>query len=167
MAAARIARACKWTSARAITRGIRHAVLATAVLSGCYVYKPVEGAARPGMHVALDLNDRGRVALSDSVGPSADRIEGEVSSANGDSSYIVRVASIRYTNGSKQRWTLEPLTVRTDLVHRVREKRFSRARTALITGASTAALVIFAVTVDLFGFGNEGAGGGPGPGPDQ
>ena len=137
-----------------------------AMSSGCYVYRPIQGMPASGTQVVLDLNDRGRVALSDSVGPSADRIEGEVQSA-ADSMYVVRVASVRYTNGLTQRWTNEPLGVRTDLLRELREKRLSRARTAVIAGASTAALIVLAITIDLLGFGSDSPGGGGGPGPDQ
>jgi hypothetical protein len=140
--------------------------LGVALLSGCYVYRPVQGMPSSGMQVALDLNDRGRVALSDSVGPSADRIEGEVQSI-ADSTLVVRVASVRYTNGATHRWTSEPLSIRADLVRDVREKRLSRARTWAIAGASTATLVILALSVDLLGFGSDTGGGGGGPGPDQ
>lgn len=136
------------------------------ILSGCYVYRPIEGAPAPGTRIVLDLNDRGRVALSDSIGASADRIEGEVQST-GDSLYVIRVASVRYTNGARHRWTSEPLGIRPDLVRQLREKRLSRARTAVIASASTASLIILAVTFDLLGSGIEGAGGGGGPGPDQ
>lgn len=148
--------------------GAQLAILAlgTAISSGCYVYRPVSGMPASGTRVVLDLNDRGRVALSDSVGPSADRIEGEVQST-ADSVYVLRVSSIRYTNGSTHRWTNEPLGVRADLVRDLREKRLSRARTAVIAGASTAALVVLAISIDLLGFGSDGPGGGGGPGPDQ
>lgn len=136
------------------------------LLCSCYVYRPVNGSPPTGMRVALDLNDRGRVALSDSIGPSADRIEGEVQSA-GDSVYVLRVTSVRYTNGQTHRWTNEPLTVRGDLVRDLRERQLSRARTAFVAGVSTVALVAFMISRDLLGFGSgEGSGGG-GPGPDQ
>jgi hypothetical protein len=118
------------------------------------------------MRVALDLNDRGRVALSDSIGPSADRIEGEVQAAE-DSAVVLRVTSVRYTNGQRHRWTNEPLTVRADLVRDLRARHLSRARTALVAGVSTAAFVAFVISRDLLGFGSPGEDGGGGPGPGQ
>jgi hypothetical protein len=135
------------------------------LLCSCYVYRPLQGSPPSGMHVALDLNDRGRVALSDSIGPSADRIEGEVQSA-GDSGFVLRVTSVRYTNGQRHKWTNEPLGVRTDLVRDLQERQFSRTRTVIVAGISTAALVAFVISRDLLGFGAEGGEGG-GPGPDQ
>jgi hypothetical protein len=140
--------------------------LGIVLTSGCYVYRPIQGMPSSGMQVALELNDRGRVALSDSVGPSADRIEGEVQSI-ADSVLVVRVASIRYTNGATHRWTSEPLSIRADLLRDLQEKRFSRTRTWAVAGASTAMLLILAISVDLLGFGSEGPGGGGGGGPDQ
>lgn len=158
----------EWPSAKCWPKLAHVAVLGLTAfaLGGCYVYAPIAQAPAPGMRVVLDLNDRGRVALSDSIGPSADRIEGEVAST-ADSTYVLRVTSIRYTNGRASKWTNEPLSIRTDLVRHLREKRFSRRRTVFVAASSVAALLAFALTTDLIGFGGLGGDGGGGPGPEQ
>jgi hypothetical protein len=126
--------------------------------AGCYAYIPPSTTPAPGTVVALDLNDRGRVALGDSIGASADRIEGLLESSS-DSSYVLRVKSVRYTNGETNRWTNEPLSVRTDLVRHLTERRLSRQRTMIAVGGTAALVLGFALTRDIFGI------GGPEPRP--
>jgi hypothetical protein len=133
------------------------ALLLTGVasLSGCYVHTPLAGAPRPGSTVVLDLNDRGRLALGDSIGSSAAEIRGAVE-ASSDSSYVLRVESVRYLNGQFNRWSGEPLLVRADLVGRARERQFSRKRSWALGLGTAAAIVAVALTTDLFGSGSIG-----------
>jgi hypothetical protein len=129
--------------------------------TGCYRYAPVSpGATAPGMQLALDLNDDGRVALRDSIGPSATRVDGEVR-ARTDSGYVLSVAGVHYMSGARNRWSGEPLTVRANFVQRATERRFSRTRTLLVAGGAVALLVAFGISQDLLGGGNDN-----GPGDD-
>lgn len=121
-------------------------------VSGCYTQRPVTGVVPPGSTVVLDLSDRGRAALGDSIGPSASRIQGLVESST-DSSYVLRVSSVQYINGQSNRWSGEPLAVRSDFVSRTRERRYSRARTWGAGLAIAAAIVVVALSTDLFGRG--------------
>ena len=122
-------------------------------LSGCYTSVPVTTTPAPGSTLVLDLNDRGRVALGDSIGSSAARLEGVVQSSS-DSSYVLRVSSVRYLNGQSNQWSGEPLTVRANLVGSAQERKFSRSRTwALGLGVAAAVLAVF-LTTDLLGSGN-------------
>lgn len=127
---------------------------ATSTLGGCYTHAPVAGVPAPGSTVVLDLTDRGRVALSDSVGPSANRIEGVTEAGSDDSSYALRVSSVQFLNGQTNRWNGEPLTVRADLVGRARERRFSRGRTYGLAALVAAAIVAVIVSTDLFAVGD-------------
>ncbi|HEU4630023.1 MAG TPA: hypothetical protein VFS08_09750 [Gemmatimonadaceae bacterium] len=133
------------------------ALLLTAVasLSGCYTQVPVAGPPQPGTTLVVDLNDRGRLALGDSIGPSAEQIQGIVE-ASSDSSYVLRVESVRYLNGQTNRWSGEPLSLRTDLVGRARMRQFSRSRTWAVGLGVAAAVLTFALTTDLFGSGSLG-----------
>lgn len=136
-------------------------------LLGCYTTVPVTGRPAADAVLVLDLNDRGRVALGDSIGPSASRIEGALQGVR-DSSYVVRVASVQYLNGQSNRWSGEPLTVPLDLVRDVRERRFSRTRTYGLAAGILAAVVAVVVGTDLVGGGSEpGRGNPPPPPPDQ
>jgi hypothetical protein len=138
------------------------AALGLLLTLGCYTYTPVSTRPEPGTRVALDLNDRGRVALGDSIGTSADRIEGILQPQSGDSAYVLRVKSVRYLNGETNNWTDEPLTVRSEHVRSATERRFSRRRTTIAVASSTAAFVAFVVSRNFFGI----IGPNPDPGPD-
>lgn len=130
----------------------RVAVLAVALgaAQGCYVYTPVVTARPVGTTLALDLNDRGRLVLGDLVGPSATRVEG-VLRAEDDTVYVVNVSSVTYLHGQVAQWTGEALAVHKTHVASVREREFSRMRTALAAGGAAAAVVGFIASRDLLG----------------
>jgi len=136
-------------------RAGRAAVLALVAASsggGCYTSVPVAAPPAPGTTLVLELNDRGRLVLGDSIGTAAARIEGVVAAAS-DSSYALRVASVQYLNGQANRWSGEPLTVRADLLSGVRERRYSRPRTWAVIGATLAVVAAVALSTDLVGAG--------------
>jgi hypothetical protein len=119
------------------------------VASGCYTYTPVQTVEVPGTVLVFPLNDQGRLTLGPSVGPSAQTIEGTLRSRN-DSSYVVLVSSVSYSNGGSNKWSGEPLTIGTTLVQDVKERQFSRSRTILVVGAAAAAFLAFALSRSLF-----------------
>ena len=129
-------------------RGIAAVASACVLLAGCYTTVPVETAPPPGQVVVLDLNDRGRDRLGRSIGSAAKSIEGALDSRT-DSAYVVKVSSVVYMNGQNNRWTLEPLTIQSDLVRELRVKRFSRGRTAMMVGGGLGALVAMIATRQL------------------
>ena len=134
-------------------------------MTGCYVYAPVGQPGR-GTTVLLDLNDRGRVGLGESVGPSASAVEGTLTS-DPDSAYALNVQAVRYLNGQNNRWTGEPLVVSKSFVGNVRAKEFSRSRTFLTAAAIAAGAVAIIVTRSVLGTGNvEREPNPPGPGPE-
>lgn len=139
---------------------------ASGFVQGCYVYTPVMGAPAPTTYVALDITDRGRVGLGDLIGPAATRVEGVLRSET-DSAYALSVASVGYLNGQSNRWRGEPLLVRKDFIGNLRERKFSRGRTALATGSAVGGVLIFALTRGLLGVGGGGSGGGGGDPAEQ
>lgn len=135
--------------------------------AGCYVNQPLAPAPEPGTNLLLELNDRGRVALADSVGESAAQIEGALVSRR-DSVFVVRVRAVEYINGQRQRWTGEPLTIREEHLRDVHVRRMSRGRTAVVAGVISSSVIAFILSRDLFGLGGGGRDpSGGGPGPDQ
>lgn len=132
------------------------------VTSGCYVYSPAPPSPARGTRLLLELNDRGRVALGDSIGPSGRVVEGTVT-ANSDSAYSLRVVRVGYLNGQSNNWNGEPLVVPKDLVGNVKERRLSKSRSWLTATGVSVAVVAFIATRGLFGFGSEGREPGPGP----
>jgi hypothetical protein len=103
----------------------------------------------PGTELSLGLNDQGRVGLGRSVGPSAQIIEGKLTSKS-DSAYEIAVTSVRYFNGGTNRWSGEPLTVGTAFVQEARQRRFSPAKTALAVGVAAGVVLSFILTRSLF-----------------
>lgn len=127
---------------------------------------PVASAPQPGQVLVMDLTDQGRVALGPSIGPAATRIEGLLDSRT-DSAYVVKVESVVYMNGANNRWTNEPLTIRTDLVRDLRERKFSRSRSVLLAAGIVGGAVAFIASRGLLGFGSPGTDKNPGDGSQQ
>lgn len=152
--------------ARRVRAGLLLVLALQPALAACYSTVPVETTTAPGTTLILDLNDRGRVALGDSIGASAARLEG-VLATRSESSYVLRVSSVQYLNGQSNRWAGEPLAVPVDLVGRARERRYSRARTYGLAGGVLAAIVAVVVSTDLFGANGPGRTGEPPPGQGQ
>jgi hypothetical protein len=132
------------------------------VASGCYVYGPAPGDATPGTRVLLELNDRGRVGLGNSIGPTGGVVEGTVQS-NSDSAYSLLVRRVEYMNGQSNAWNGERLIVPKEFVGNARERTFSPSRTWLAAGGLVLAAVAFISSRNLLGFGSgsKGSGGGP------
>ena len=140
--------------------------LGLAPTQGCYVYTPVPGTPAPATYIAVDLTDRGRIGLGELIGPAATRVEGVLQSET-DSIYALNVAAVGYMNGQSNRWSGEPLSVRKDFITNVRQRKFSRGRTALASGGALGGILFFALTRGLFGFGGGDSGGGGGPPAEQ
>ena len=122
------------------------------IATACYANVPLASAPTAGTPVVLQVNDRGRLALAESMGPSVGEIEG-VLTARSDSAYVVNVASVAYLNGNRTKWSGESVTVRADLVNRAAERRLSRSRTTLAVLVGVGAALAFIVTRSIFGSG--------------
>lgn len=122
--------------------------------SGCYSLARVPGAApEPGMRVALDVNDAGRVALGGSMGPEIDRVEGRlIERTNGD--YLLGVTSVSLLRGGVQTWKGEQVVVKPEFVSTVYERRFDVMRTGLAVAAFAGGVAVI-MTQDLLGSGTE------------
>lgn len=143
--------------ARRLARRAGVAALALVAMhqAACYRYVPLSSAPDPGTVVRLELNDQGRAELADSIGPSANRIEGKVrSAANG--AYELDVSSVWYFTGRMQRWSGESLRIPASYVGQLREKRFDRKRTFTVGAGAVAAVVLAIIGADLVGSGDPG-----------
>jgi hypothetical protein len=134
--------------------------------SACFEYAPAPAAPGPGTRLLLELNDRGRVGLGDSIGPSSQVVEGLVAS-NSDSAYALRVLRVGYLNGQSNEWKGEPLTVRRDFVGIAKERKFSKGRTWLTATSVSLAVVAFIASRQLLGFGSQTTKPSGGPPPTQ
>lgn len=132
------------------------------LLSACYVYVPLSTTPEPGVRLAVELNDVGRVGVANNVGPEVGRVEGFLQSRS-DSQYVIRVADVFGLYGTRTRWAGEPVTFRSEYLRTVRARRLSRGRTAALVSTLAVALGTFIVTRDLLGLG----GGTDVPPPDR
>ena len=134
------------------------------VSSGCYAYPPVVTTPSPGVELRLDLNDRGRTALGEMIGPSAVNVEGVLKSPP-DTAYVLGVTSVTYVRGYANKWNGEPLTVSKDFVANTTQRTLSQSRTWLMVGVAAAAVAAVVLSISLSGGGSppsDGGGGGGG-----
>jgi hypothetical protein len=137
-----------------------------ASVAGCYIYSAAPATPAPGSQLLLDLTDRGRVGLGDSVGAGAKTIEGTAISTT-DSAYSLRVSRVSYLNGQSNNWTGERLLVPRSFVTNAKEQKFSKSRTWLTAAAVGAGVIAFIASRGLLGFGSGGGeGGAPPPNPN-
>jgi hypothetical protein len=131
-------------------------------LAGCYTLQPARsGTLDAGTEVSLQINDAGRVALGGSMGPEIDQIEGKLLQKDPDQ-YVIAVSAVRLLRGGQQVWSKEQVSVKTEYVGRAYERRFSKARTLVVGGATVGGFVAFLATRELFGRGEEPPPAGPG-----
>jgi hypothetical protein len=142
------------------------ALVIAAVVSGCYTTVPAAQVPVPGQTLVMELTDNGRVALGPSIGPTATKVEGVLDERT-DSAYVVKVTSVVYMNGSNQRWTQEPLTIQTDLVRELRERKLSPTRTAFFAAGTVGAAMAFIASRGILGLGSPGTERPPGEGSEQ
>jgi hypothetical protein len=136
------------------------------ISTGCYTTAPLAAPPTPGQVLVMELNDNGRARLGPDIGASATKVEGLLDSRT-DSAYVVKVQSVVYMNGSNQKWTNEPLTIQSDLVRELRERKFSKSRTALFAGGTVGLAAALIATRSLFIAGSPENQKPPGPGEEQ
>jgi hypothetical protein len=140
------------------------AVLLSLVLGGCYQYtQSYQDRPVPATVVEVQLNDRGRVAMEQNVGPEVLTVEGTVAEVS-DSGFVLSVQRVAGINRQTYKWSGERVAFRNDHVRGIRERRFSAGRTVLFAGGMAASALAFAVTRSILGAG-FGDRGGPNPGP--
>lgn len=123
------------------------------VASGCYSLTPVANVGVPaGATVALDINDAGRVALGGSMGPEIGQVEGRLVQ-NANNEYTLAVSAVRFVRGGEQAWNGERVVIKSEHVSALRERRFSKGRTALFAGAVLGAVAVI-VTQSINGSGS-------------
>lgn len=143
--------------------------LVLACLPACYVNTPLDASVRPvapGMEVALDISDQGRVNLAERFGPGVTQIEGRLTAVT-DRDFRLRVFKVSYLREGDSRWTGEDVTIATAHVGRVYERTLSRGRTAAAAAGFGGGLIAFLVTRALVGAGRDRDPEVPPPGPDE
>lgn len=132
------------------------------LLVGCYTLRPAGSTVREGTRMAFDLNDAGRVAMAERIGPEILQLEGRVlSTENGD--YTLAVRTVRYVRGGEQVWAGERVQIAKEHVGSTWERRFNPARTAVLAGITVAAVAAFFVTREFLLGGDEPTDNRPDP----
>lgn len=133
-----------------------------AVLVGCYSLRPAGSTVTEGSRVAFDLNDAGRVAMTERIGPEILQLEGRVlSTQNGE--YTLSVSNVKFVRGAEQVWAGERVQLSKEHVGTAWERRFSPGRTAALAGLTVAAVAVFFLTREFVLGGDEPNGGRPDP----
>ena len=137
------------------------------LLQGCYESLPVQHGAPPATtRVEFLLNDQGRAALSQKLGPAVQKIEGELVDAK-DSLYMVSVFRVTGFDGNSAAWTGERVALGKDHVDGYQVRRLNKTRSALVAVGVVAAVVSFFVGRSLLGGGSEQKPPGPDPQPSS
>ncbi len=129
-------------------------------LAGCYTHTPLYTTPAPGTRVRLELNERGRTALEQNIGPDAAAVEGVVSEVV-DSQLVVAVHKVFGMHGSSVRWAGESVVFRQDYLRAVGERRYSIGRSFALAGVVASGALAFAVTRSLLGGDTRSDGGVP------
>ena len=119
--------------------------------SGCYSYavRPVSEIS-PNSTITADINDVGRVALGDRVGPEVMQVEGKVVQRS-DTSVRLLVTQVTYLNGNTEEWQGQEVGLRVQDVKSVTQRTFSRSRTALLIGAIAVGFVATILSLNFLG----------------
>jgi len=142
--------------------------LSALLSTACYTYQPlVVAEPAPGTAVSLVLNDQGRVAVADSVGPGILRVDGTLVRSSNDA-WVVAVSDIVGIDGRMAKWSGETVGFQRSYVALPQERRFSKRKTILLVSGLTVALGTFIATRHLLGISlpliDSGSGGGGGNG---
>jgi len=161
----------QWVNRRVRARQLRAAlagVLLLPTVTGCYTYRPIwTGEPAPGSVITFGLTDRGRVALSDRLGPGARNVTGLLKSAT-DSAYVISVSKVTYIEGDRvAKWSGEQVDVSRNDISGVAERQLSKSRSWLAAGVVAGALAMASAIVIKGTAGPDPStrptGGGPQP----
>jgi hypothetical protein len=159
------------TSRRVRARQLRASLagaLLLPTLTGCYTYKPLwTGEPAPGTVITFGITDRGRVALSDRLGPGVREVSGLLTSTT-DSVYAISVSRVRYIDGDRvAKWNGEAVDVSKQDVAGISERQLSKSRSWLAAGIIAGALGLATAVVIKGTAGpdpnTKPTGGGPQP----
>ena len=143
-------------SARSTSRRIVVAVTLL-VSTGCYTMQPVSEQPFPvGITVELVINDAGRAALRPMMGPEVAKVQGRL--VQKDSvGYTLAVTQLGLLRDGTQVWSGERVSIKSEYVNSVAERRFSRGRTAVVTAAVLGVVaIVFTQSIKGSLFGDDG-----------
>ena len=130
-------------------------IAAGAALAGCYSLQPVSAASPElGTVVAVDVNDAGRAALNQAVGPEVRQLEGRLVQRS-EAEMLLAVTAVRTFRGGEQVWKGERVTLKPEYVGNTYQKRFSTGRTMIASALTIGAFLALAYGGIIPGIGGE------------
>jgi hypothetical protein len=142
------------------SRRLAGALSLGAVLAGCYSLRPMRGVEpQPGMRVAFDVTDTGRVALGGAMGPQIAQVEGLLVDKD-STGYLVSVSTVRLIQGGSQIWSGEQIRLNPRFVASAYERKFSLTRTIGLGAVAAGGVAAFIGSISLVTGGSDGPGGG-------
>jgi hypothetical protein len=134
------------------------------LLQGCYETLPLEQGAPPAaVSIQLQMNDKGRLDVSQKLGSAVDKVEGMITAQNTDS-YTLAVSRVFQLGGATSKWNGESVTIAKDGTNGFQVHRYSQTRTVILAVALVAATVLFLASVKLIGGGADPGTGNGNPG---
>lgn len=133
-------------------------------LQGCYESLPVQQGVAPTVgRIELVLNDQGRAALAERLGPIVEKVEGQLVSqdANG---YTISVVSVSQLKGGIAHWNGEQVTVRSDQMIGFQVRQLNKVKTIGLAAVVTVGAVIVFFGKSLLGGGTDDKTPTPGGG---
>jgi hypothetical protein len=130
--------------------------VAGVISSGCYGYYPPVTADLSGRRIQTSLTDAGSAALAPRLGRDIGTVEGTLQDDSAGF-YVLSILETTRRDGVEAAWTGERVPISHNFVATVKERRFSRSRTALFVVLSAAGAI---ATKQAFGKG----GGSNAPG---
>lgn len=126
------------------------------LLQGCYESTPLEQGTPPAtQRVELVLNDKGRVAVQDKLGPRVDKVEGMVVSES-ESSYTMSVYHVSQLSGVGSTFSGQQVAIDKDGTTGFQLRRINKTRTVLLAGGVVVGVVaIFGKTLNIGGGGAD------------
>lgn len=142
---------------------MRHSfvLFSVAILSGCYTYARVPGPTPVGTEVEVELSDAGAASLAPLIGPHVVSIRGRTTEIAADTLRLA-VSSILKRRGVDEIWSSEQLAVSRAHIATVSTRKFSWARTTVLTLAVVGGAVLVGSGVDGIVGGEPGTGKLPG-----
>lgn len=137
--------------------------LATWCATACYYYEPLAAPQPvPGSYVSATLNDLGTDTLSRTIGPDVRSIRGRLLTSDPEALRL-SVTGVTLHHGENVTWKGEALTVNRMYLAGIDRRRLSRGRTAIIVGATLAAMLTTYKVFQGVGIIPSGSGGPPPP----
>ena len=114
---------------------------------GCFTYNNVPRIeASPGREVQVDLNDSGRLALAQKIGPQVRSVTGRLDAAD-SAGLTVAVSKTTVINGDDNGWHGEPVVIPYQYIAEAGERTLSKPKTVALMALAVGAVSGLALLV--------------------